>query len=612
MEESAEIRDEADFAMSSEIIGRLVPFHILVDMCGIIRSAGPAMLKLVGAKQLIDHPVYEVLHFIKPRHLDPAKNLQDGLGKRLSVDFQRIDESLDSKAFGMAFAIDYAGAPHVFIALTPSVNARAFVERHGLKISDFGPADGSADLLPLLAMQEDMLEDSKKKSARLAAARDAAERLANHDALTELPNRRALMDRLSKTLVRSDISLLHLDLDRFKEINDTYGHAAGDAALKHTAESLREVLGQETLCARLGGDEFVGLVEGMKSEEELDALARKLVAQISETFRFEGDTLKVGASVGIATATPSDQLSADVILHHADIALYEAKRVGRGGAFLCTPELLQAQVRFQNLSADIRRGLGQKEFVAYLQPQIEARTGAIVGGEALVRWNHPGLGLLEPSQFLEEADRAGLLQQIDTEVRSSALDTLKLGDVLGTSVPKICLNVTTADLTNPKFGEFLCWELDSRGLDTSRVVIEIVETVFFDENSRQIIEACQALVLDGFTLSLDDFGTGHASALSLVHLPLSVVKIDRAFAAALKSNDRRQAMARSLVGMATMLGLDVIAEGVEDESDIELLQEMGCEHFQSFYLGCPMPQNEFFGWMSHRLNEDIPRQHAEG
>lgn len=471
MKETAEIRDEAGFAMSSETIGRLIPFHILVDRCGIVRSAGPAMLKLLGAKSLIDRPVFDVLHFVKPHHLDPAQNLQDGLGKRLSVDFRRIDESLVSKAFGMAFAIDHAGAPHVFIALTPSVNARAFVEEHGLKISDFGPADGSADLLPLLAMQEDMLEDSKKRSSRLAAARDAAERLANHDALTELPNRRALMDRLNKTLARCDLSLLHLDLDRFKEINDSFGHAAGDAALKHTADSLRDVLGHETLCARLGGDEFVGLVEGAKSEEELDALARKLITRISETFRFEGDTLKIGASVGITTATHSNQLSADVILHHADTALYQAKREGRGGVCFCTPELLQAQLRFQSLSADIRRGLDQKEFVAYLQPQIEARSGAVVGGEALVRWNHPELGLLAPSQFLPEAGRAGLLQRIDTEVRSSALDTLKLGDVLGTPVPKICLNVTTEDLTNPKFGEFLRWELDSRDLDASRVVI---------------------------------------------------------------------------------------------------------------------------------------------
>lgn len=611
MNELDGFRDDTDYAISSEIIGCLVPFHILVDSHGVVRAAGPAMLKLVGAEKLINHPVFEVLRFVKPRRLDPAKNLQDGLGKRLSVDFQSIDKSLDSKAFGMALPINYAGAPHVFIALTPSVNARAFVEKHGLKISDFGPADGSADLLPLLAMQEDMLEDSKIKSSRLAVARDAAERLANHDALTGLPNRRALMDGLSRALARCHVSLLHLDLDRFKEINDTYGHAAGDAALKHTAASIKDVLGQETLCARLGGDEFVGVVEGAKSEDDLDALARKLVDRISESFTYEGNTLKIGASVGIATALPSDQLSANVILHHADIALYEAKRFGQGGVLMCTPELLKAQVTFQNLSADIRRGLAQQEFVAYLQPQIEARTGSIVGGEALVRWRHPEFGLLQPSQFLNEANRAGLLQQIDAEVRRSALDALKLGDDFGTPIPKISLNVTTSDVIDPKFGEVLRWELDSRDLDTSRVVIEIVETVFFDDNSSQITEACQALVRDGFTLSLDDFGTGHASALCLVHLPLSIVKIDRAFAAALGNNDRRQAMARSLVGMATTLGLEVIAEGVENETDIELFLEMGCELFQSFFFGRPMPQTELFEWMIDRSNEDIPKRHAQ-
>jgi len=598
--------NDAAVTLLPEVLQRVLPFYVLLDDDGVVRSVGLALLKIAGASGMLGRPVSEALRIVKPRRLDPAKAMKDGFGVRLTIDIPGLIGTGSSSMFGMAFPVDCAGGPHVLIAMTPGVNARSFVLDRGLKLSDFGPADGSADILPLLAMQADMLEDSKMKSARLSAARDNAERLANHDMLTGLPNRRALMNQLTRALAGGPVAVAHVDLDKFKEINDTYGHAAGDAALKHTAAAMQEVFGEGALCGRLGGDEFVGLIEGAWSDDALIDLAHQVIARIALPFRFKDEALTVGASVGLATAAPHGGFTADSILHNADLALYEVKRAGRRKAVLCTPELLAAHSAFQMLSTDIRRGLTENEFLAHLQPQVEASTGAVLGFEALVRWQHPTRGLLLPGQFLDVADRAGHIQPIDAAVRWSALKTLQRWDAVGIRVPKISLNVTMRDLLNPRFCEILLWDLDARGLDTTRVVLEMVESVLYDDKATQITRACQTLVQEGFVLALDDFGTGYASILSLVNLPISIVKIDRAFTAGVAQDACKQALARSMIGMATTLGLDVLAEGVDNDADVQVLRAMGCQRFQSFHFGRPMSPTDALKWLGGRPLAQFP------
>ncbi len=586
--------------LSSKDLGRILPFHILVGQDGVVTSVGPTLMKIADVDRLLERPLFDGVRFLKPRRLDPQKALRDGLGVRLSAEIKGVSGKGKLGMFGMAFEIFHAGTPQILIALTPGVNARTFVERHGLKIADFGPADGCAETLTLLAMQQDMLEDGKRQSAKLRAARDSAEHLANHDVLTELPNRRALMRELTEALPREPIAILHVDLDKFKEINDTQGHAAGDAALRHAGAALRYVLGDTALCARLGGDEFVGMVCGAPDTEALKTLADRVIQHISHPFRFNGEDLSVGVSLGLATAAPEDRMSADEILHQADLALYEVKRTGRMRAMLCTPELRNAHSEYQSLSADIRRGLHEREFVAHFQPQIEARTGAVAGFEVLARWNHPTLGLLLPEHFLAAADRAGLIQALDAEVRRSALSTLTSWDEAGLKIPKISLNVTTRDLQNPQFREVLLWALEARGIDSRRIVLEMVESVLYEESAGQIKQACLALVEDGFVIALDDFGTGYASILSLVNLPISLVKVDRAFAAGVAGDVRKQSLVRSMLKMAATLELEVLAQGVADHADVEILREMGCDLFQSFHFAHPMPPEQAFAWMQDR------------
>lgn len=598
-------------ALSLDVLGRVLPFYVLLDNDGVVQSVGPSLLKIADPAHLLGRSVFEALRFVKPRRLNPEEALRDGLGVRLTVEIQAVSGKGSLGLFGMAFPIDHAGAPHILIALTPGVNARPFVETHGLKILDFGPADGGADILPLLAMQQDMLEDGKKQAAKLRAARDSAEHLANHDVLTELPNRRALIKELTAALEREAVAVVHVDLDHFKEINDTHGHAAGDAALRHAAASLTHVLGESALCARLGGDEFVGIVNGMCSGSALADLADRVIDRISHPFSFNGEALTVGASVGLAIAGPEDRMSADEILHHADLALYQVKRTGRMKALLCTPELLAAHSEFQLLSADIRRGLAAREFVAHLQPQIDAGSGAVSGFEALARWAHPRRGLLMPGQFLGATDRAGIIQALDAEIRRSALDTLKHWDDAGTKVPTVSLNVTIQDLLDPQFREVLLWDLAARNLDTSRVVLEMVESVLYDDNAAQIAQACQTLVKEGFVLALDDFGTGYASILSLVNLPISIVKIDRAFAAGVARDTRKRALAKSMLGIATTLELEVLAEGVDDDADVAVLREMGCELFQSFHFSRPMAPVDALRWIEGRPLRPSANQPAQ-
>ncbi|WP_168798072.1 EAL domain-containing protein [Pacificoceanicola onchidii] len=584
-------------SITPEVVERVFPFYVLLCPDGTVQHVGPSLAKVSNQDALIGQPVNEALKVLKPFRLDPDKRLSDAIGQRLVVEAPARQGTLPLKLYGMVVKVTHAGVEQLLLALTPGVNARRFVEIHGLKTSDFSPSDGSADILPLLAMQEDMLTDSKRQSEKLRAARDAAEHLANHDVLTERPNRRALMKHLTIALSRTPLTVLHIDLDKFKEINDTFGHAAGDVALQHSAKAIQSVIGPEAMCARLGGDEFVGVLLGEWPEKELQTLARDVIKQISEPFAFMDETLTIGASIGLARARPDDQLTPDDILHRADLALYEVKRTGRNTALLCTPELFSEHIAFQRLSADIRRALLAQEFVAHLQPQVDVTTGRLIGFEALARWEHPERGVVFPGQFLGVTDRAGLIQHLDSEIRRSALNTLKCWDKKGIHVPKVSLNVTTRDLLDPHFRDVLLWDLDRRELDPSRVMLEIVESVLYDDNSEQIAFACETLVQAGFSLALDDFGTGYASILSLVNLPISLVKIDRAFAAGVASDPRKSALAQSMVGMARTLGLEVLAEGVDDESDVAALTAMGCTLFQSFHFGRPMAPDAALTWI---------------
>lgn len=587
-------------AVSPDHLRRLVPFYLLIDTDGCVQLAGHALSKVLGDQDVIGRSVFDILKIVKPRVMDKDRAFRDVLGQRLKAELHCLKGAASSAMFGMAFPVEFATGSHVLLTFTPGVNARSFVEHHGLNMTDFGPVDGSADLLPLLAMQAQMLEDSQQNSRNLAAARDAAEHLANHDVLTGLPNRRALMTKLEDALAKGPVCVMHLDLDRFKEINDTYGHAAGDAALKHATKAMTELFDGQGLCARLGGDEFVAFFTDDLTDADLRDMSGALLTRLSEPFSFEKEHLTIGASIGLAMSTRPDPLTPDSILHHADLALYEVKRSGRGRIALCTPNLLHEQNAFQTLSTEIRQGLANKEFEAHLQPQVEAKSGAVLGFEALVRWNHPERGLLTPGHFLSCAERAGLIRDIDAEVRRSALDTLQLSDTVGSPLPKISLNVTIDDLIDPRFLKDLLWTLDAKDLSAERVELEIVESVLFEANSDAISSACSDLVNEGFALALDDFGTGHASVLSLMNLPISLVKIDRAFADGVAFDDRKAAMAQALVGMARTLGLEVLAEGVNTDDDVKALRDMGCEFFQSFHFGRPMAPTEALSWAATR------------
>lgn len=600
MEQEREPSDKPVVAFAPYDLGQILPFFLMINDSGIVTNAGRAILKLFGDEKIIGRSVFEILSVKKPRRFDPTNGFRDVLGQRLRLELHGLGALATSDIFGMAFPAANHDTAGIVIAATPGVNVGSFVETHGLRVSDFGPADGSADLLPLLAMQSDMLEDSKKQSKRLREARDAAERLANHDALTGLPNRRAFMKKLSVALAIQSVAVVHIDLDRFKEINDSYGHAAGDAALKHAAEAMTDILGGLAYCARLGGDEFVAMIEAPEADIVLHQLSEALIARLSDPFMHESELLSVGVSIGMARAGPASGLTADDILHQADLALYSVKRSGRGHIQMCTPALLNEQLAFQSLISEMRRGLAEQEFKAYLQPQVEARTGRVLGFEALARWNHPDRGVITPPHFLQEAERAGLMQEIDKQIRSSALDALRMSDRSTTPIPKISLNVTIKDLMDPCFRETLIWDLQSKSLRPERVQLEIVEAVLFDQNTDSITAACKSFVNEGFALALDDFGTGHASVLSLMNLPVSVAKVDRAFTNGLTADSRTAAMAKALVGIAQTLGLDVLAEGVNDPEDVDALRQMGCEAFQSFLFGRPMAIADALAWLAAR------------
>lgn len=617
----------------------ILPFRLVLGEDGAVRDAGPSMLKVFGDRPLVGRAFFEAFSVRKPRRIGDIDALRARSGERLQLDVAALatGQGASPRLYGVAMPVGGSGLdgpdadpdadPHaeraarraipcahrpadirkgpLLLALTPGADISRYVEDHGLKASDFSPADGSAEMMYLANVQREMIRDSHALTERLMQAKSEAERLARNDALTGLPNRRALMERLRALLDapgRGSVAVLHIDLDKFKEVNDTLGHAAGDEVLVHAAACMRSEARAGDFCARLGGDEFAMLFDSTTDAAGLQAISTRLIAAMSQPLRIEGKITRIGASIGIAVVEPGRACTPDALLHEADLALYEIKRGGRGAAMLCTPELRARHADLQAMSKEIETGLANGAFVPHFQPQVNVASGEVVGFEALARWRHPERGLLRPAEFMPVSDRAGLTPRIDAHLRREALGVFGLWLREGRAIPAISLNLTTDDLREPAFCDRLLWDLEEACVPPARVRLEMVESVLFDENAEHVTRGCEALTRAGFSLSIDDFGTGHASILSLVNLPVSCLKIDRAFVNGVGADGRLRTLARSMIGMAASLGLDVVGEGVEAAEDLAVMRELGCDVFQSYLFGRPMPAEDVPGWLVRQEN----------
>lgn len=428
----------------------------------------------------------------------------------------------------------------------------------------------------------------EKENTRLHELAKSVAKDANEDALTGLSNRRHFEVEL-KTWIGNlktrgtEFAVLYIDLDRFKFVNDTLGHDAGDRLLVSVAHMLRELTTEADLVARLGGDEFVILKPLGTSALNVSSLADEIVQKMQAPFSFDGKSTACSASVGVAIANANMDVPEQVVAD-ADAALYHAKSQGRGRWSFFTEEMHANSIATKQLASDLLLACERREFISYFQPLIDAQTGRIVCAEALVRWDHPSRGILAPVAFLDTAAHLGILKRIDEIVFAGLSGALSDFDDAGVDLPRVAVNVSAARLADPTF----IHDIKSSGINPKRLTVEILESVYLDRIGdvvRWIIDELDEL---GVTIALDDFGTGHASVQGLLQIRPTILKIDRHFIQPVVADEGARALTASIIGIGKSLGMRVVAEGVESEEHARIVSKMGCDYLQGFYFGKPM------------------------
>ena len=472
-----------------------------------------------------------------------------------------------------------------------------FLRRDG---SDF-PVEVSARLIELGGewFFQGILRDITERKK----AEEKIQFLAHHDALTGLPNRALLNDRLGQSLARANrygsrVAILFLDFDRFKNINDSLGHTVGDGVLRAVADRLKSCVREGDTVARLGGDEFVIVLPDLREAECVAPIAEKILQLGAEPYVVDDHQLRVTISIGLSVY-PEDGHDIDTLLKNADTAMYFAKENGRDSYHFYTQDMNSRALDILQMESCLQRALANDEFSLCYQPQISFATGKIVGAEALLRWHHPEMGTVPPDQFIPLAEDRGLIGAIGDWVLETACRQNRSWQQEGLRPILLAVNISARQLHQLDFADRLAHVLAETGMAPELLELELTESVVM-RDAEQMVELLTVLKSMGLTLSIDDFGTGYSSLSYLKKFPIDRLKIDRSFVQDLAQNPEEAAITRAIIGMGQTLKLRTIAEGVETEEQLRFLQREGCDEFQGFFSGKPLPADEF----ARMLRED--------
>jgi diguanylate cyclase (GGDEF)-like protein/PAS domain S-box-containing protein len=458
----------------------------------------------------------------------------------------------------------------------------------------------NADITEEVALAENLRVANvlaEARNAELEAAKARIENQSLHDALTGLPNRRYLDEIIAGFAERGDdahmgLAVLHIDLDRFKQINDTLGHVAGDAVLKHVAKLLLQAVGIGTFVARVGGDEFVVVCLNETEPQKLAALADRIIAAVQQPIPYEGHFCRIGASVGIAIEA-GPVIDPRRVLINGDMALYRAKERGRNRHEFFSKTLQNEIESNKRIADDILRGIEQAEFIPYYQPLVDARTFEPVGAEALVRWRHPTEGLLAPNRFLKIAEGLNVLATIDRDVLLTAMSDLDRWKRSALPIESVSVNVSFRRLSD----EDLVPSLRKLNIQPGTISFEFLESIFLDEFDDRVAWNIDAIKEMGIGIDVDDFGTGHTSFVSLLRLMPRRFKIDRQLIGPVATSPGQRQLVASIVDIGRTLGIKVVAEGVETMEQARILGEIGCDYLQGFAFARPMPALDLESWL---------------
>ncbi|GGP28130.1 putative bifunctional diguanylate cyclase/phosphodiesterase [Silvimonas amylolytica] len=464
---------------------------------------------------------------------------------------------------------------------------------------------GMALLISVLDMR--MAARTGALSNSLALANEKLAYLALHDNLTKLPNRMLLEDRLTHELGvaqrdNTSVALMFLDLDGFKPVNDAYGHHVGDLLLIEVANRISARVRQRDTVARIGGDEFVVLA-GINDPADAGALAESLLEEVRKPFIVEGLQLGISSSVGIALY-PTDSLNQHDLMTHADTAMYHAKHAGRD-AYCFFETSMNVNVHRQlQLVQDLRQAVSRHELVLHYQPKFKAPLGPILGVEALLRWQHPQLGLLQPSEFIELAEKTGLIVPVGAWVLNEACRQMAQWQAMGAATSSVAVNLSAVQFGHPGLVDTVREALERNRLDPRLLTLEITESTAMRDAAASV-HILQQLRDMGLQVSIDDFGTGYSSLLYLKRLPANELKIDRAFVRDLAQDTEDAAIVSAIIALGQTLNLRIVAEGVETHEQRDFLTNLGCDSLQGYLLGKPKPGSMLPSLMLHDDDEDM-------
>ncbi|MBL8329293.1 MAG: EAL domain-containing protein [Rubrivivax sp.] len=529
--------------------------------------------------------------------------LSDGLTKALGIDVSQL-------LGRQGWSGDFSSAPEDWIQLLGCLQARqpfrdALLEykppgggqTRYLTVSGEPVFDGEGRFAGYRGVGSDITQRK--------LAEHQVHRLARHDNLTGLPNRTLFLEELDRALSRSarsgePFAVCFIDLDRFKAVNDSLGHAAGDELLKTMAHRLRGTLRATDTVARLGGDEFVLLLERCGEPAEVQHLMDKVLATIGQPLLIQGTSFLVTGSVGVARH-PADSDDASELLKHADAAMYLAKERGKNMVQFYSSQLAELAAQSFELESALRLALVREELVLHYQPKLDVASGELVGMEALVRWHHPLRGMVPPGDFISLAEERGLIVPLGRWVMRAACRQVRAWRDAGLQVPPVAINLSARQFADEALLGSLRETLDEYGLAPQDFDMELTESVLMADPERAN-EVLQAMVSLGLKISIDDFGTGYSSLSYLKRFPAHTVKIDRSFIGGLPGDQDDTAITQAVIAMAHSLGLSVVAEGVETQAQWAALKAMRCDQAQGYLLGKPMPAEA----LAHRLAAQRP------
>ena len=543
---------------SEESYRRLFEFShdgMLIHTQGKIVLVNSMCLKLFGAtcpEQLVGKPVIELFH---PDHRD-----------RVSESWQTSTEDRSA----------------------PGAECRVVtLERKVLEVE--------LAALPFMYQGEPSIQVVMRDVSERKKAQERLSYLAQYDSLTDLANRGLFRDRLEFTLAHARRSgkaaaVLFIDLDRFKDVNDTLGHAIGDKLLLQFAKRLKACMRGDDTVGRFGGDEFGVILVDLAKAEDAALVAQKIVESLARPFDLDGNRIFVSASIGI-TLFPADAADAETLSMNADAAMYRAKELGRNGYQFFMPEMNERAMQRMQMEAAMRLALDQGEFVLYYQPKVAIASGAICGAEALLRWKHPQRGLVSPAEFIPVLEDSGLIVPVGQWVLREACRQIHAWRQAGLAVPPIAVNLSARQFEQKDLEQSIRGILEQAGVEPVLLQLEITESLLMGDpkGAERILRGLKEA---GIGLSIDDFGTGYSSLAYLKRFPLDALKIDRAFVKDIVTDPDDAAIVLAMISLAHSLGLKVVAEGVEDEAQLNLLALHFCDELQGFYFSRPLPAAE--------------------